>query len=70
MAKYHPDKIIPDESEVQGETDETNQSCSKCGKNFDNLISLAEHLYCHCNFILKSRIFLGLLSDWSILKLQ
>ena len=21
MAKYHPDKIVPDESEVQGETD-------------------------------------------------
>ena len=43
MSKYHPDKIVPDECEVQEKTGTTNQECSKCGKPFDDLIVLAGH---------------------------
>ena len=40
MAKYHPDKIVPDESEVQGETDTTNQG--NLLRGIDNCLDAAQ----------------------------
>ena len=39
MLKYHPDKIVPDESEVQEKTDTTNQGNLLTG--IDNCFVLA-----------------------------
>ena len=43
MSKYHPDKIVPDECEVQEKTDTTNQG--NLLRGIDNCLDLAQSVH-------------------------